>query len=409
MAKFIGKQSDFNWFTGVVEDRFDPLFAGRIRVRCLGYHTENKSSLPTADLPWAICLNGSGSPSISGIGFSPSFYLNGTWVWGYFRDEECQEPVILGSLPGIPEEYGNPGRGFSDPDIRPSLTVRNGNYGPGAEIIPKEEDGEPEVSIYPRNIGESDVNRLAVNLKDSEGNEILPHSSLTSRRAARLSEIAPFYPIEIATADYNSMTTAAGDTTLPSDGTVWYQPEVPYAAVYPHNHVYESESGHLQEFDDSFTYDENGNRIGHERIHISHRTGTSIELHPDGTRTDLIKKDSYTLTTGNQFVYIQGKSDTTLNGRHKLYINKNGELNNHYDIQIGPGANVNIQVDSGDINLHTLTGRINMNSGGDANLKVGGDLNIEVAGSYNSTVSGNTTENTSGAVTIRGSTIDLNP
>ena len=32
----------FVWFTGVVEDRYDPDKLGRVRVRCLGYHTENK-------------------------------------------------------------------------------------------------------------------------------------------------------------------------------------------------------------------------------------------------------------------------------------------------------------------------------------------------------------------------------
>ena len=32
----------FVWFTGVVEDRDDPDQLGRVRVRILGYHTEDK-------------------------------------------------------------------------------------------------------------------------------------------------------------------------------------------------------------------------------------------------------------------------------------------------------------------------------------------------------------------------------
>ena len=37
----------FVWFTGVVEDRNDPDKLGRVRVRCLGYHTEDLNDIPT--------------------------------------------------------------------------------------------------------------------------------------------------------------------------------------------------------------------------------------------------------------------------------------------------------------------------------------------------------------------------
>jgi hypothetical protein len=354
----------FFYFFGVVEDRQDPLKVGRLRVRIVGTHTQDKLALPTADLPWALCVLPITASGISGIGTSATGLLEGSWVFGFFRDGNFrQEPVILGSLPGRPTELADNRRGFYDPN-----------------------------EIYPKYKDEPDVNRLAVNSKDLDGNETNPSLSLTIRRETRITGIA--------TADFNFITTASGDIILGSDGTTWNQPEIPYNAVYPYNHVYESESGHLQEFDDT---------PNAERIHIRHRTGSSIEYHPDGTRTDIIKKDQYTLTTGDQSVYIQGKSDTTINGRHKLYINKNGQSNNHYDIQIGPGANINIQVDNGDINLHTLNGRLNFNSGGDTNLKVGGSLTIDVAGNLVQNVEGNTTENTSGSVIVRGATIDLNP
>ena len=38
----------FVWFTGVVEDRNDPFKIGRVRVRCLGYHTPDKEKIPTS-------------------------------------------------------------------------------------------------------------------------------------------------------------------------------------------------------------------------------------------------------------------------------------------------------------------------------------------------------------------------
>jgi len=354
----------FFYFFGVVEDRNDPLKTGRLRVRIVGVHTQDKLALPTTDLPWALCVLPITASGISGIGFSATGLLEGSWVFGFFRDGHFrQEPVILGSLPGRPIELADSRKGFYDPN-----------------------------EIYPKYKDEPDVNRLAVNSKDSDGNENNPSLALTLRRATRITGIA--------TADYNSMLNAAGEPTQASDGSTWNQPEIPYNAVYPYNHVYESESGHIQEFDDT---------PNAERIHIRHRTGTSTEIHPNGTRTDIIKGDQYTITSGDNQVYIQGNSDTTINGRHKLYINKNGQSNNHYDIEIGPGANINIQVDNGDINLHTLNGRLNLNSGGDTNLKVGGSLTIDVAGNLIQNVEGNTTENTTGTVIVRGSTIDLNP
>ena len=82
---------------------------------------------------------------------------------------------------------------------------------------------------------------------------------------------------------------------------------------------------------------------------------------------------------------------------------------NNYDIQVGTGANVNIQVDKGDVNLVTVDGKINVNSGGDYNVKVGGNYNMTVAGNRTVTVEGTTVDNTTSTVIHRGSRIDLNP
>ena len=40
----------FIWFVGVVEDRADPLEAGRVRVRILGTHDKDRNILPTSYL-----------------------------------------------------------------------------------------------------------------------------------------------------------------------------------------------------------------------------------------------------------------------------------------------------------------------------------------------------------------------
>ena len=58
----------FIWFIDVVEDRNDPLELGRVRVRCLGYHTDDLSAIPTSSLPWAHVMHPTTDPSMHGMG-----------------------------------------------------------------------------------------------------------------------------------------------------------------------------------------------------------------------------------------------------------------------------------------------------------------------------------------------------
>ncbi len=57
----------FAWFTGVIEDISDPMQMGRVRVRCFGYHTEDKSQIETKDLPWAFVVQPVTSAAMGGI------------------------------------------------------------------------------------------------------------------------------------------------------------------------------------------------------------------------------------------------------------------------------------------------------------------------------------------------------
>lgn len=93
-----------NFYVGIVEDRIsDPLKLGRVKVRVFGVHSESIIDVPTADLPWAIPLMPSGSASLSGIGDAVPQYLEGSTVFLFFQDGESkQQPIILGSLAGIP-------------------------------------------------------------------------------------------------------------------------------------------------------------------------------------------------------------------------------------------------------------------------------------------------------------------
>ena len=370
--------SEFKHFVGVVEDRHDPEKLGRLRVRCLGLHTSDKNKIASSDLPWASVLLPTTSAGISGLGQSPSFIVEGAWVWGYFRDGNglMQEMVIVGTLPGRPAELGNTESGFYDPNFR------------------LDKDGNPTtISVYPKEMAEPDTNRLAVNNPEKE------HTTLTQRKSLR-----EFYK-NIPTADFDEV----GSNIAASDTDNWAQPAITYNAVYPYNHVFESESGHIKEYDDSFTIDENGIRTNHYRIYEQHASGTSYEIDTAGNRIDLNMASYFNITQSDNKHYIKGNSDVTIDGRHKVFINKSGIADNNYDIQVGPNANVNIQVDNGNLNVVTKTGQFNFDVGSDMNINVGGNYNLNVQGSETKTVEGTTTHNTTGSTTIRGSTIDLNP
>ncbi len=358
---FMGRDG-FIWFTGVVEDRKDPLKLGRVRVRCLGYHTEDKEALPTADLPWAHPMLPITASGTSGIGQTPLGLVEGSWVVGFFRDADTkQDAVIMGSLPGRPTTTGAQnlaeGLGFSDPN-----------------------------GTYPRYAGESDVNRLARNDAD---NQSITLEARKTFRAASYTNVpsANILPIADGIVDIAQ-----------SEGDVWSLPENTYATEYPYGHVYESESGHLLEFDDT---------PNKERILLYHHSGTETEITADGTKNEVNKDSTHTITEKDSKVFIKGNSDITINGRHKIMLNADGAAGNNYDIQVGGGANVNIQVSEGNINLAALDGDINMFANNNMNVRVGGTYTL-VAGKIEESSQSTTTRSAQNEYHTYGNPIDHN-
>jgi GH24 family phage-related lysozyme (muramidase)/uncharacterized protein YcbK (DUF882 family) len=120
----------------------------------------------------------------------------------------------------------------------------------------------------------------------------------------------------------------------------WTQPEIPYNTKYPFNHVYQSESGHVMEFDDT---------KGSERVHIYHKAGTYTEIDANGTQVNRIVGDKYEILERNGHVHVKGSLDVTIDGESNVLV-KNA-------------MNVEVQ--------------------GDVNMKVSGDMNVAVLGTYN--------------------------
>ena len=91
------------FYTGVVENRSDPLQLGRCQVRIVGLHTHDKVQLPTNDLPWSTPMQPVTSAAMNGIGMTPIGPVEGTTVIIMFADVDQQQPIILGTVGGIPQ------------------------------------------------------------------------------------------------------------------------------------------------------------------------------------------------------------------------------------------------------------------------------------------------------------------
>jgi hypothetical protein len=313
MRGFLGKEG-FVWWHGVVEDTADPLLLGRCRVRVFGFHSADKTELPTESLPWAYPMQPLTSAALSGIGTSPTGLLVGSHVFGFFRDgEEAQDPVMIGSFGGIPMTAADTNKGFNDP---------SGKY-PATDAGVEEKKFPMGVSV----VGEQDTNRLARNNDENQ--------------------------MRGANAAYRASTTdrAVQSTPNMAGKSRWSEPFTPYAAVYPKNHVRYTESGHIEEYDDT---------PGKERIHQYHNSGTFCEvangweravdgsiINPDGTRVQRIVGNDYEIIHGNKKVHIKGGQGLNLviDGAVNITINGGGNIEINGNTNVLANNDVNLQIE----------------------------------------------------------------
>jgi len=101
----------------------------------------------------------------------------------------------------------------------------------------------------------------------------------------------------------------------PADDHGWLEPESPAndetPPQYPYNNCTQTRSGH------SFEMDDTPNR---ERIRLQHRTGTFIEMHPNGDEVHKVYGDGYEITIKNKNVLIEGHCNITINGDSILHV-----------------------------------------------------------------------------------------
>lgn len=263
----------FVWFFGVVEDRMDPLKVGRVRVRCYGWHTDNITQVPTESLPWAQVVQSPNSAAMGDIGYTPMGLVEGTLVMGFFLDgKNAQLPMILGSIAGIPLELGElmKNSGFSDPS-----------------------------GVYPNRINEPDVNRL------SRADAEYQHELINA--------------VQIAQANTGEVSVARSSFawSLPVSNTL--------NSIYPKNHVYQSESGHIRETDDT---------PRNRRIREYHASGTYYEIDNVGNKTSYIVANTYTVVANNSHVKIMGDCNLTVEGTLRIKTDAMDIETNTYSLNI---------------------------------------------------------------------------
>ena len=127
----------------------------------------------------------------------------------------------------------------------------------------------------------------------------------------------------------------------PPSTNLWTEPEsaanTDYQPVYPYNNITQTEAGHTFELEDT---------PGRERVRLNHRSGTFIEMHPNGDEVHKVYGDGYEIVIKNKNVLIKGACNITVEG---------------------------------DCNMQVLK---------DFNMSVKGDYNLEVAGKMNQRVVG---------------------
>ena len=334
-------------FFGIVEDRNDPLKIGRVRVRIHGIHTDNKLELSTPDLPWAQVLLPTTSAGLSGIGMQHGL-VEGTTVFGYFRDSASQDPIVFGVATGIPQSgykvdaFGNEltrsvEKGFNDPR---RLTVADYEGTPDAPN-PEQDSRRPHgltsaIDTQPKSPKEITINYDATGSTITEG-------EITE-------DLLPYYPLYTGESDVSSL--ARGDSVLDKkieiEGHTF--PDSVAEPVYPYNKVYQSESGHVIEVDDT---------LGKERLSTYHRSGTFQEVHPDGSVVQRIVNDNFQVVAKDDKIYIAGNADLTVE-KGNVTINVN---TGNVDMKVLKG-NVTSEITEGNLKADILKGTTDVLSEG---------------------------------------------
>ena len=209
-----------------------------------------------------------------------------------------------------------------------------------------------------------DKTQNPVILKRDNGNGSIIRQNVFRRQSEGFQDPSKVYPKWVNEPDTHRLARAeALDRTIvfakesaraigvkTASGKTWNQPPVPFNAKYPYNHVFSTESGHVEEWDDTPL---------NERRHTWHKSGTFTEVDVNGTRVNRIVGDSYEIVERNGYVVIRGTCNVTIEGNHNVRVEN--------DAKIQVLGNADLKV----------TGDLTMGVGGNYLVKCGGDFSVD--------------------------------
>ena len=108
-------------------------------------------------------------------------------------------------------------------------------------------------------------------------------------------------------------------------------------ANYPTNKVYETETGHYKEYDDT---------PGAERIKEAHTSGTFYEMQTDGSMVTEIVKDNYRVVAGDDKLHVTGNVTIIVDGGDTIIDCSNVTLTG--DLRVVGGISVGDDVETDD-------------------------------------------------------------
>ena len=346
---------------GVVEDRHDPLSIGRVRVRVLGLHSDDRvNDVPIDSLPWSmVMMPANASTTAGGI----SQLVEGTWVLVMYHDVNLQDPIVIGALPStIGSQAPDYTKGFSDP------------FG----VYPKWSDGTGDTSL----VGKPDT--------------YVEHPVYTERARTKV----PSVPIAKR---YKVSTVQGDDAESQYERSEWGELELRNGqpSQYPYNSVTEYEGGMLEEFDST---------PGNQRVTRMHPSGSYDEIVVDGTRTIKIVGDGYEIILGSKNMYVKGDVNMTVDGSMKQLVKGDYTLEVGGNVYQTVGGSVQSKVVGNDVKEVGQDVSVNIgadyhiNTGASHNVSVGkdkvevvvGDSYRQIVGRYTSSVNGNEARTVSG-------------
>lgn len=133
---------------------------------------------------------------------------------------------------------------------------------------------------------------------------------------------------------------SALNMTFASDNasqSAFTEPNSAYKTQWPWNQATITESGHMFELDDT---------PGGQRVHLYHRAGSFIEMHPDGKVVYKATNDQYSITLADQYVQVKGKCLVSVDGDASIYAKGDVQVQSDENIKINAKKNFEVYADN---------------------------------------------------------------